>query len=138
MDIKKIILLIIILCAIVIGVSYLYSSNLNHDDTDSTSVNNTTNINSTLNNTNITNNTNNTKTESKQVKSITGSSKNDEPKKGTDDYVKKWDKSEREGSSWSYTHDQPVKKENGHEYKRMYDADTGKSYWYQMDRNYED
>ena len=59
-----------------------------------------------------------------------------EPEYGSDSYVEKWDKSQRAGDSWSYTHDQPVKHEGGHDYKRMYDEDTGESYWYQMDHDF--
>lgn len=58
-----------------------------------------------------------------------------EPECGSDSYVDKWDESQKSGSDWAYLHDQPVKSEGGHEYKRMYDEDTGKGYWYQMDRN---
>ena len=59
-----------------------------------------------------------------------------EPEYGSDSYVEKWDKSQRAGDSWSYTHNQPVKHEGGHDYKRMYDEDTGESYWYQMDQDF--
>lgn len=59
-----------------------------------------------------------------------------EPEYGSDSYVEKWDKSQRAGDSWSYTHDQPIKHEGGHDYKRMYDEDTGESYWYQMDQDF--
>ncbi len=61
-----------------------------------------------------------------------------EPEYGSDSYVDKWDESEKSGSNWAYLHDQPVKSEGGHEYKRMYDEDTGKCYWYQKDRNTEE
>lgn len=58
------------------------------------------------------------------------------PEYGSDSYVDKWDESQQSGSDWAYLHDQPVKSEGGHEYKRMYDEDSGESYWYQMDRDY--
>ena len=58
---------------------------------------------------------------------------NSEPEYGSDSYVDKWDESQKNDGSWAYTHDQPVKSEGGHKYKRMYDEDKGKSYWYQMD-----
>ena len=60
------------------------------------------------------------------------SSSGDEPEFGSTDYVQKWDESQKGDGSWAYTHDQPVKTENGHEYKRMYNPDNGESYWYKM------
>ena len=51
---------------------------------------------------------------------------------GTDEYVDRWDESQKGDDSWAYTHDQPVKSEGGHDYKRMYNPDTEESYWYQM------
>lgn len=100
------------------------------------------------NNTNSTNNTNNTNNTTSKINTTVdnaatssstsdSSSSNDansvsssEPEYGSDSYVEKWDESERRGTSWSYTHDQPVKTgDDGHQYKRMYNPDTGESYW---------
>ena len=65
------------------------------------------------------------------------SSYGNEPEYGTDEYVDRWDQSQQSNDNWAYLHDQPVKTENGHEYKRMYDQDTGESYWYQMDQDFD-
>lgn len=64
--------------------------------------------------------------------SASGSS---DPAYGSKSYVEKWDESQQSGSDWAYLHDQPVKSKGGHEYKRMYDEDSGKGYWYQMDQD---
>ena len=58
--------------------------------------------------------------------------KQSDPEFGTDEYVDRWDESQKGDDSWAYTHDQPVKSEGGHDYKRMYNPDTEESYWYQM------
>lgn len=65
------------------------------------------------------------------------SSYGSEPEYGTDEYVDRWDQSHQSNDDWAYLHDQPVKTENGHEYKRMYDEDSGESYWYQMDQDFD-
>lgn len=70
--------------------------------------------------------------------SSSSSTVSSEPEYGSDSYVDKWDESQKSGSDWAYLHDQPVKSEGGHEYKRMYDEGSGKSYWYQMDRDTEE
>ena len=52
------------------------------------------------------------------------------PAYNSEDYVKRGDQSQQSGDSWAYTHSQPTKKgEDGHSYKRMYDPNTGESYW---------
>ena len=69
---------------------------------------------------------------------VSSTADNSEPEYGSDSYVDKWDESQQSGSDWAYMHDQPVKSEGGHDYKRMYDEDSGESYWYQMDREYDE
>lgn len=139
MEIKKIGLILIIICVIILSTAFLYS-NQQQDLNNETQVNNTTNI--TKNNTtsNITNktvdNANNVKHAESTIKSNNyQSQENKEPEYGSDSYVEKWDKSNKNGDDWAYTHSQPVKKENGHKYKRMYDEDSKKSYWYQTDQD---
>ena len=52
------------------------------------------------------------------------SSSGSEPEYGSDEYVDRWDQSQQsDNDDWAYLHDQPVKTENGHEYKRMYDEE---------------
>lgn len=131
MDSKKIIFLVVIICLVIIGAIFLYNNQ--EQNNDSIKLNNTTNI--TKNDTtNITNNTLNDTVESTEYESSTESYSEGEPDYGSDDYVKKWDESQQNEDDWAYTHDQPVKTENGHEYKRMYDEKSGESYWYQMDK----
>lgn len=140
MKIKKILGILIIICVIILCAAFLYSNH--HDLNNKTQANNTTNI--TKNNTtNITNktvdNTSNIKHTKSTIKSNNNKNQeeNKEPEYGSDSYVEKWDKSNKNGDDWAYTHSQPVKKENGHDYKRMYDEDSRKSYWYQTDQDYE-
>lgn len=52
-----------------------------------------------------------------------------DPKYNSEDYVERWDSSQKDGDSWAYAHSQPTKTENSHTYKRMYNPDTGESYW---------
>lgn len=140
MKIKKILGILIIICVIILCAAFLYSNH--HDLNNKTQTNNTTNI--TKNNTtNITNkivdNASNIKHTESTIKSnnYKNQKENKEPEYGSDSYVEKWDKSNKNGDDWAYTHSQPVKKENGHDYKRMYDEDSRKSYWYQTDQDYE-
>lgn len=125
MEIKKIGLILIIICVIILSTAFLYS-NQQQDLNNETQVNNTTNItkNATLNNTNVTEEPVNEDSSSQEDSSSDSKS-----------YVEKWDESQQSDGDWAYTHDQPVKKENGHKYKRMYDEDSGKSYWYQTDQD---
>lgn len=139
MKIKKILGILIIICVIILCAAFLYSNH--HDLNNKTQTNNTTNI--TKNTTNITNktvdNTSNIKHTKSTIKSnnYKNQEENKEPEYGSDSYVEKWDKSNKNGDDWAYTHSQPVKKENGHYYKRIYDEDSRKSYWYQTDQDYE-
>ncbi|WP_296875469.1 hypothetical protein [uncultured Methanobrevibacter sp.] len=132
MELKKIILIIGIICVIIIGVGYLYTAN-NHND-NSTQINNTTNI--TKNITNTTNNTlnNSNSDDDEKASSSKSESVNNEPESSSKSYVEKWDESQQGDDDWAYTHDQPVKKgDDGKEYKRVYDEDSGKSSWQSTD-----
>lgn len=137
METKKIIIILIITCIIVAGATYILTNNT---PINKTQVNNTTNITKNTT-TNITNKTINATASDEPVVTNTEkssySSSSDEPEYGSDDYVKKWDKSQKGDGDWAYHHDQPVKKENGHEYVRIYDSEKGKSYWDQIDKDYE-
>ena len=123
--------LIIIIIGIVIAGDLFFSANNNHANvTNSTNSTNSTLINST--NTTLLNST------EESGSSTYSSSSESDPEYGSDDYVKKWDESQQGDGNWAYMHDQPVKTEDGHQYKRMYDEGSGESYWYQMDQNYDD
>lgn len=137
MDLKKIIIILIV-CIILVGIVYMFTFT---DNSKEVAVNNTTN--NTTNTTNITSNITNETTNETLVYSDSESSSysdysesssgNSEPEYGTDGYVDRWDESQRSEDSWAYTHDQPVKTDDdGHSYKRMYDEDTGESYWGKM------
>ncbi len=132
MDAKKIFIIILIV-AIACAAAFFITSQHNTTQKNVTAANNTTNI--TKNLTNITNASNATLEEeySSQTTAESSSSKHEsDPKFGTAEYVDRWDESQKGDDSWAYTHDQPVKSEGGHEYKRMYDPDTKESYWYKM------
>ena len=123
MEIKKIGLILIIICVIIMGATFIYT-NQNTTNNSSAHVNNTTNItkNATLNNTNVTEEP--VKEDSSSHESSSSDSKS---------YVEKWDESQQTDGDWAYTHDQPVKKDkHGNEYKRMYDPETHENYWYNM------
>ena len=112
----------------------LYSNNSNK-----VVVNNTTNVtsnvtNGTVNTTLISNDSSGDDySGSSDSSSYSQSSSSSEPEYGSDEYVKRWDESQQSEDSWAYLHDQPVKTdEDGHSYKRMYDEESGKSYWGQM------
>ncbi|MDD5984126.1 MAG: hypothetical protein ACI388_07915 [Methanobrevibacter sp.] len=130
MEIKKIGLILIIICVIIMGATFIYT-NQNTTNNSSAHVNNTTNItkNATLNNTNVTEEP--VKEDSSSHESSSSDSKS---------YVEKWDESQQTDGDWAYTHDQPVKTgDDGKEYKRVYDEDSGKSSWQSMDASdYED
>ena len=130
MEIKKIGLILKIICVIILSTAFLYS-NQQQDLNNETQVNNTTNItkNATLNNTNVTEEP--VKEDSSSHESSSSDSKS---------YVEKWDESQQTDGDWAYTHDQPVKTgDDGKEYKRVYDEDSGKSSWQSMDASdYED
>ncbi|WP_407394221.1 hypothetical protein [Methanobrevibacter sp.] len=120
------IIIIIILIGAILSLTIFDSDNLQNN----TTVVNTTNttLNATFENA--------TSTSSSQY---SDSSQEDEPEYGTDEYVDKWDESQQSGSDWSYLHDQPVKTDDdGNRYKRMYDEDSGESYWFPLDQDYEE
>lgn len=129
-------IIIAVLIAIIIGIviagALFFTANNNHISTNVTNSTNSTN--STLNSTNT---TLLNSTQESESSSYSSSSESD-PEYGSDDYVKKWDQSQQGDGTWAYMHDQPVKTEDGHQYKRMYDEGSGESYWYQMDQNYDD
>ena len=119
MDLKKIILILIVVCVIILGAVFIFSNQ--HSDDNVTQVNNTTNItkNATLNN--ISSNDDE------------GSSSQSSDGQGSESYVERWDRSQQEEDGWAYTHDQPVKTDSdGNKYARVYHEDTGKSTWESM------
>lgn len=123
---KKIILLTIIILVVIIGAAYLFTNN--HKTTP---VNNTTNItsNATLNVTNVTGDNETTNEGSSNHQSSSES----DPAYGSDDYVRRWDRSQQNGGDWAYTHDQPVRTDSdGNSYARVYHEDTGQSSWESM------
>lgn len=126
MNMKKIIPIVIIICIILITAVALYSNNQNNTNNTTSNVTNNTTSNITKNKTN----------ESTQDSSNVESSKSvDEPEPNSKSYVEKWDESQKSGSSWAYTHDQPVKTgKDGKQYARVYDEDSGKSKWRSMSR----
>ena len=127
---KRIIVLIIVLIILIAGVLFVVNST--NVRTNNNITNNTTN-NTTTKELNITNWTlSNDSKESSNTGQSAQSSKqsSSEPDYNSDEYVKKWDQSQQGGGSWAYTHSQPTKTgEDGHQYKRMYNPDTGESYW---------
>lgn len=139
MDSKKIILIVIAIAIIVFGAAYILGSSTNSNV--NVTVNNTTNVSSNVTNaTNVTNVTSDdtaqsSASENYESSSQSSSSGSSDPKYGSSSYVERWDQSQRAGDSWAYTHDQPVKSDSkGNEYKRMYDEDSGESYWYKMNQ----
>ena len=132
MDSKRIAVLILIF-AIVCAAAFLITAQHNSTQKNITSTNNATNI--TKNTTNVTNVTNATPENEYSAQTTSersASTHESDPEFGTDEYVDRWDESQKGDDSWAYTHDQPVKSEGGHDYKRMYNPDTEESYWYQM------
>ena len=125
--------LIVIIIGIVIAGALFFTANNNPTNANVTNSTNSTNS-SSLNSTNT---TLLNSTQESESSSYSSSSESD-PEYGSDDYVKKWDQSQQGDGTWAYMHDQPVKTEDGHQYKRMYDEGSGESYWYQMDQNYDD
>lgn len=130
MDLRKLIAIFVIVCLVIVGASYIYmSSNNSHEVIVNNTTKNTTNITS-----NATNGTVNEDMGFESASYSESSGSNSEPAYGSDGYVDKWDESQQGDGNWAYTHDQPVKTdEDGHSYKRMYDEDSGKSYWSKMD-----
>lgn len=138
MDSKKIIIILVIICIVLASALGIVIFSNNSKNSDNVAVNNTTNITS-----NVTNDTVNATLVSSSDSSGYGdfsgyeesSVSSSEPEYGSDSYVDRWDESNKNGDSWAYLHDQPVKTDDeGNEYKRMYDEDTGEGYWYKMDK----
>jgi hypothetical protein len=134
--------IILVVIALAVGGMLLFSAE-GTSDGNKANVTNTTNITHSANTTNstglnLTNATGLKSNEESESQSSSSSSPESDPEYGSDEYVKRWDESERsDGDSWSYLHDQPVKTEDGHKYKRMYNPDTDEGYWYQMDQNFD-
>ena len=132
---KKEKIAIIALLAIIIiligSICLFMNGDTDNKNNQTTQINNTTNATTEVINATLADDSEDTSTQS-------SSSEESEPEFGTDEYVDKWDESEKTGTDWAYLHDQPVKSENGHEYKRMYDPDTQEGYWYQMDQEYDE
>lgn len=118
---------------IILIAGVLFVVNSKNVSTNNNITNNTTN-NTTTKELNITNWTlsNDSKESSNAGQSSSSPSKqsSSEPEYNSEEYVQKWDQSQQGGGSWAYTHSQPTKTgEDGHHYKRMYNPDTGESYW---------
>lgn len=119
---KKIILLIIAVIIIIAGIFIVFSSQ--NQQVKNNATNNTTNS------VNITNWTLSNETKENAVSQSSSNEKTSkDPKYNSEDYVERWDSSQKDGDTWAYTHSQPTKTEDGHTYKRMYNPDTGESYW---------
>lgn len=128
---EKIIIVFLIIAILILSAALYFMINYNSDNEIKT-INNTTNSTSKVVNTTLVD-------ESNGSSSQESYSDVSEPEYGSDEYVDRWDQSQQsDNDDWSYLHDQPVKTENGHEYKRMYDEDSGESYWYQMDQDYDE
>lgn len=119
-----IILLIVVVCLSVACATVLLPKN-NNNATNIT--NNTTN--NTVNVTHIGNNTESTGSSGSGNRSKVDSKVESDPEFGSDEYVAKWDESQRQGDSWAYRHKQPTKTEDGQAYHRVYNPDSGESYW---------
>lgn len=127
---KKIILLIIAIIIIIAGIFLVFSSQ-SHPVKNNTANNTTSNVNIT--NQTVSNDTQKNTQKDSQKDTVKESSSNEktskDPKYNSEDYVERWDSSQRDGDTWAYTHSQPTKTEDGHTYKRMYNPDTGENYW---------
>ena len=129
-----IIILAIIVVGLIVACATAIQPNKNNpaNNTNNTTNNTTNTTNHTVNVTHIGNNTeSNSHSDSKNSNNNQNSvsKKESDPAFGSDEYVAKWDESQRNGDSWAYTHNQPTKSENGQSYHRMYNPDTGESYW---------
>ena len=119
---KKIILLIIAIIIIAAGIFAVFTSQ--NQPVKNNATNNTTNS------VNITNWTLSNETKENAVSQSSSNEKTEkDPKYNSEDYVERWDSSQKDGDTWAYTHSQPTKTEDGHTYKRMYNPDTGENYW---------
>lgn len=140
---EKIIIVLLIAIIIILFGAICLSINDNSDNTINNATNHTGFINNATNNTsadevNATFASDGEDSYSQNTYSSSDSSDESEPEYGSDEYVKKWDESQQGDGTWAYMHDQPVKTEDGHDYKRMYNPDSGESYWYQMDQNFDE
>ena len=130
---KKILILVIVLVCLSVACAAVM---LNKTSNNTNKTNITNNAANSTNNTTI-NVTHIGKTNESAGSSDSGNSKRDSksgsnPEYGSDAYVDRWDSSQKEGDSWAYTHSQPVKYEDGHKYSRVYNPDSGESYWNQI------
>ena len=126
MEKKLILIMAIAIIVIALGVFAALSLN-NVNKNNNTTVNNTTT--EVLNVTNVTP-PDDAEKSSQQSSSQSSQKSGSDPAYNSEDYVDRWDRSQKAGDSWAYTHSQPTKTgEDGHSYKRMYDPNTGESYW---------
>ena len=125
---RKIIFVILAVIIIAAGILIVSSQHNNVENHNNTTVNNTTDIrNWTLSN-------ESEKSPSASQSSGSQAKSSSDPAYNSEDYVKRWDQSQNDGDSWAYTHSQPTKTDDdGHRYKRMYNPETGESYWGFMD-----
>ena len=130
---SKKIMIIMVLAIIVVGLIVACATVMqpNKNNNTNNTVNNTTNTtNNTVNATPIGNTSESTgKSSSGSSNTQLDSKSESDPEYGSDEYVAKWDESQRNGDSWAYRHKQPTKSEDGQSYHRMYNPDTGESYW---------
>lgn len=130
---KKILILAIVLVCLSVACAAVMLNKTNNNTNTTNITNNTANStnNTTINVTHI-EKTNESKSSSDSSNSNGDSKSSSDPKYGSDAYVDRWDSSQKEGDTWAYTHSQPVKYEDGHQYNRVYDPDSGESYWNQV------
>ena len=131
MDKKILILVIVFVCLFVACATVMLGKTNNNTNTTNITNNTTNSTNHTINVTHI--GKTNESTGSSDSSNSNGDSKSSSgPEYGSDAYVDRWDSSQKEGDSWAYTHSQPVKYEDGHKYSRVYNPDSGESYWNQI------
>ncbi len=125
---EKKLILVTVIAIIVIALGVFDAASLNNvNKNNNNTVNNTTT--EVLNVTNVTPSDDAEKSTQQSSSQSSQKSAND-PAYNSEDYVDRWDKSQKAGDNWAYTHSQPTKTgEDGHSYKRMYDPNTGESYW---------
>lgn len=133
---NKKVIISILLIVVVIGLCVSFATITQPKKKNNTITNNTNNTtnttNSTLNNTQTDNTTEQTSSQSQKnsnSNSYSNQKQESDPEYGSDEYVKKWDDSQRGDAHWAYTHKQPVKYEDGHQYSRVYNPDSGESRW---------
>lgn len=129
----KKIMIIMVLAIIVVGLIVACATVMqpNKNNNTNNTVNNTTNTtNNTVNATPIGNTSESTgKSSSGSSNTQLDSKSESDPEFGSDEYVAKWDESQKNGDSWAYRHKQPTKTEDGQAYHRVYNPDTEESYW---------